>query len=176
LAPLYAPSDDDRKSLSAHGLSATAMRIVAVPQQLEDAMSIPRLRTAIVMAAIVVGTLGASAQSQVRRVQSPPPPNPPGFQAPSIDPVMQRLNALQADLNALRQSTGRQIVVLHFTPHPTTSWTDADNSYPKNNARAEAMCKDALGDRFGRVVSRKAEPDMSANRWFFPNVVCETQP
>ena len=139
-------------------------------------MSLRRLRTAIVMAAILTGVHGGSAHAQVRQVQSPPPPLPRGFLPPSIDPIMQRLNALQAELNALRQSAGRQIVVLNFTNHPTTTWADADNSFPKNNARAEAMCKEALGDRYGRVLSRKAEPDMSANRWFFPNVVCETQP
>ena len=139
-------------------------------------MSRRKLRTAIVMAALLPGLLGVSAQAQIRRVQSPPPPLPPGFQAPALDPLVQRLNALQIEVNGLRQSAGRQVVVLHFTPHPTTSWTDADQSFPKNNARAEAICKEALGDRYGRVVSRKAEPDMSNGRWFFPNVVCETRP
>ena len=139
-------------------------------------MPLRLFHAAIVSAAILTGAIGASADAQVRRVQSPQPALPPGFQAPNIDPVMQRLNALQAEVNALRQSAGRQVVVLNFTAHPTMTWADSDNSFPKNNARAEAICREALGDRYGRVLSRKAEPDMSVNRWFFPNLLCETKP
>ena len=134
------------------------------------------LRTAIVMAAVLTGAIGVPAEAQVRRVQSQPPALPPGFQAPNIDPVMQKLNALQAEVNALRQSAGRQVVVLHFSPLPATSWANDDNSFPENNQRAEAMCKEALGDRYGRVLSRKAEPDATLDRMFFPNLVCETRP
>ena len=139
-------------------------------------MSLSALRTAIVTAALITGAMGSPADGQVRRVQSPAPQLPPGVLAPSLDPVVQRLNALQIEVDALRQSAGRQIVVLNFTNHPSTTWAEADQTFPKNNARAEAICKEALGDRYGRVVSRKAEPDLSTNRWFFPNVVCETKP
>ena len=129
----------------------------------------------IAAALAVMGAIAMPANAQLR-VQTPQPPVPPGFQAPNIDPVMQRLNALQAQLKALQQSAGRQVVVLTFGPVDTTSWPDSDNSFPKNNQRAEAMCKEGLGDRYGRVLSRKVEPIMSADRWYFPNLVCETKP
>jgi len=140
-------------------------------------MSLPRLRTAIVMAATLTAISSTTAPGQVRRIPTQPPTEPsPGYQPPGVDPVAQKLGKLQIAVESLRQSVGRQIVVLHFAPLPSTSWVDADNTFPKNNQRAEAICKEALGDRYGRVVSRKTEPDATLDRTYFPNVVCETKP
>ena len=66
-------------------------------------------------------------------------------------------------------------MVLHYPATDLNSWLDSDNSFPKNNQRAEGWCKAALGDRYGRVLSRLAQP-VGNGRWYFPNLVCETAP
>lgn len=131
---------------------------------------------AAVAATILAAGIAGPAQAQDRRVQAPAPPPPPGIQRPEVNSTNQAIAALRLRVDALRDSVGRQLVVLHFAPVGTTTWADADNSFPSNTQRAEKMCKDALGDRYGRVVSRKAEPNMETGRWYFPNVVCETIP
>ncbi len=132
------------------------------------------------IALLIVGSaslavLSQTAQAQ-NRVQAPaiPPPQPPGIQKPNVNPTNQAIAALKLQLDGLRDSVGRQVVVLHFPKDDLNSWLDADNSFPKNNARAEAMCKTGLGDRYGRVLSREAQP--IGERWYFPNLVCETKP
>ena len=130
--------------------------------------------SAILAAAVMAGALGGPAQGQVRRVQNPQPQLPPGFQAPDFNPVMQKLNALQAEVNALRQSAGRQVVVLHYTPTETGGWTDAENTFPQNNQRAVTICQAALGDRYGRVLSRTTQ--WTGSRFYFAHLVCETKP
>lgn len=129
---------------------------------------------------LTVGSASAAALSQTAQAQSRvqaqaiPPPQPPGVQKPNVNPTNQAIAALKLQLDGLRNSVGRQVVVLHFPPDDLNSWPDADNSWPENNARAEAMCKKGLGDRHGRVLSREAQP--IGNRWYFPNLVCETKP
>ena len=128
------------------------------------------------MAAVVLTFMFAdTAMAQNRNVQSPPPPPPPGIQAPNMNSTNQAISALRLTLDALRESVGRQVVVLHYPATDLNSWLDADNSFPKNNQRAEAMCKAGLGDRYGRVLSRVAQP-IGNGRWYFPNLVCETAP
>lgn len=117
----------------------------------------------------------SAAQAQMR-VGTPSPSKPPTIQKPSVSGESQAISALRLKIDALHNSVGRQLIVLHFPPVGTNTWADADNSFPSNTQRAEKMCKDALGDRYGRVVSRKAEPNMETGRWYFPNVVCETVP
>ena len=141
-------------------------------------MRLPLLSYALIGAVVAAaGGLSSRAQAQTR-VQAPtiPPAQQPGINRPNIDPASQANAALKLQLDALRQSVGRQIVVLNFPPEDSTSWADADNNFPKNTQRGEAMCIEALGDRYGRVVSRKAEPILSTGRWYFPNLVCETKP
>jgi hypothetical protein len=84
------------------------------------------------------------------------------------------MSALNLKLDALRESVGRQVVVLNFSPLPWSSWPQAQHNWPSNNERAETMCKAALGDRYGRVLSRSVEQD--GDRYYFPNLVCETKP
>ena len=128
------------------------------------------------MAAVVLTFMFAdTAMAQNRNVQSPPPPPPPGIQAPNMNSTNQAISALRLRLDALRESVGRQVVVLHNPATDLNSWLDADNSFPKNNQRAEAMCKAGLGDRYGRVLSRVSQP-IGNGRWYFPNLVCETAP
>ena len=97
------------------------------------------------MAAVVLTFMFAdTAMAQNRNVQSPPPPPPPGIQAPNMNSTNQAISALRLRLDALRESVGRQVVVLHNPATDLNSWLDADNSFPKNNQRAEAMCKAGL--------------------------------
>ena len=126
-------------------------------------------------AAVLTLMLAEPALAQIRNVQAPPPPPPPGIQAPNMNSTNQAISALRLRLDALRESVGRQVVVLHYPATDLNSWLDADNSFPKNNQRAEAMCKAGLGDRYGRVLSRVAQP-IGNGRWYFPNLVCETAP
>jgi hypothetical protein len=116
----------------------------------------------------------APAGAQERKVQAPPPPPPPGVQRPEMNSTNQAIAALRLRMDALRDSVGRQVVVLHFPSTDLNSWPDAQNSFPNNNQRAESVCKAALGDRYGRVLSRVAQP--AGDRWYFPNIVCETAP
>lgn len=132
--------------------------------------------TAKLMAAAGLTMMFAqSAMAQSRNVQASPPPPPPGIQRPNVDSTNQAIAALRLRVDALRDSVGRQVVVLHFPATDLNSWLDADNSFPKNNQRAEGWCKAALGDRYGRVLSRLAQP-IGNGRWYFPNLVCETAP
>ena len=126
-------------------------------------------------AAVLTLMLAEPALAQTRNFQAPPPPPPPGIQGPNVNSTNQAISALRLRLDALRESVGRQVVVLHYPATDLNSGLDADNSFPKNNQRAEGMCKAGLGDRYGRVLSRVAQP-IGNGRWYFPNLVCETAP
>jgi hypothetical protein len=132
----------------------------------------PRLLP-IVAVLVSAGVLAQPVQAQVRR-PSPQPSPPQSFQAPASDPTVQAIAALKLQVEALRESVGRQVVALHFETTGQNSWGNAQNSWPQNNQRAEAMCKAALGDHYGRVLSREALP--TGDRWYFPNLLCETAP
>ncbi|MEE1876248.1 hypothetical protein [Altererythrobacter litoralis] len=106
------------------------------------------------------------------RTQTTQPRTTPTIQAPTLDPVMVRLNALQLEIDALRQSAGKQVVVLHFTPTELAPW--ANGNYNISQERSNSLCQQALGDRFGRVLSYRVQ--MSGDRTFFSHVVCETKP
>ena len=95
-------------------------------------------------AAVLTLMLAEPALAQTRNFQAPPPPPPPGIQRPNMDSTNQAISALRLRLDALRESVGRQVVVLHNPATDLNSWLDADNSFPKNNQRAEAMCKAGL--------------------------------
>ena len=120
--------------------------------------------------------LAGPAVAQGGRVQAPAPSPGPGIQKPSLDPTIQAISALRLRLDALRESVGRQVVVLHFTPSESNGWLDSENNWSKNNQRSEAICKQALGDRYGRVLSRQPQVHPTAGRWYFSHVVCETIP
>ena len=130
--------------------------------------------------AIVLGlailTAGA-ADAQDRRVQAPRPAPPPGVQARDVSPGSQAMSALSLKIDALRESVGRQVVVLPFEPTDLNSWPESQNNFPMNEKRAEDWCKEALADRYGRVLSRRAHPIMpDGDRWYFPFILCETKP
>jgi hypothetical protein len=93
--------------------------------------------------------------------------------APALDPVQQRLNAIALKVDAATQAANRQVVAFHMSPDDL-SWSDADNNFPANNARGEKLCKDLLGDRYGRMLARRTQ--VSDERWYFSHVVCETKP
>ncbi|MDZ4139966.1 MAG: hypothetical protein U1D66_13980 [Erythrobacter sp.] len=127
-----------------------------------------------IVAAMIATSLSYTANAQTR-VQAPaPPPQPPkpGFQATDIDPIIKRLNELQAEIKALRESAGKQVIVLHYTPTENAGW--ADNNWNANQERSTFRCKQALADRFGRVISYDIQ--MNGELYFFGNVLCETKP
>ena len=121
-------------------------------------------------------TLAGTAHAQSGRVQAPRPAQPPGVQAPEIAPGSQANAALALQIEALRQSAGRQVVVLPFAPTDLNSWLENVNNFQENEKRAADWCKEALGDRYGRVLSRRAHPIPGGDRWYFPFIVCETRP
>ena len=104
--------------------------------------------------------LAAPAQAQIR--------------APALDPTQQKLNALSQKVDALAQSAGRQVVSFEFSSEGLNTWTNAENTFPNNEQRAQNLCKELLSDRYGRVLSRRAQP--AGDRWYFRHLVCETRP
>ena len=69
---------------------------------------------------------------------------------------------------------GRQVVSFEFSSEGLNTWTNAENTFPNNEQRAQNLCKELLGDRYGRVLSRRAQP--AGDRWYFRHLVCETRP
>jgi hypothetical protein len=97
-----------------------------------------------------------------------------GVRAPNLDPTQQALAALSLKVDALTQSVGRQIIVLEQVDQTATLWPANTDTFPNNNARSTALCEEALGDRFGRVISRSRQT--VGDRYFLSRVVCETKP
>lgn len=134
-----------------------------------------QLKYALVIASFAAAAVTGDAALAQSRVQAPNiPPPPPGVQSPNVNPTNQAIAALSLKIDALAQSAGRQVVALHFTPTETGGWAESQNTWAKNNERSEFICKQALGDRFGRVLSRS--PQTNGDRWFFAHVLCETKP
>lgn len=126
--------------------------------------------------ALVVFAVANPAQAQTRVNPTPTRTNPdrtPGFQATPIDPVIERLIALQAEVDKLKENAGKQVVVLHFTPSEMPGWTDANNNFDANNERAESLCQQALGERYGRPLARLIRPNGDLN--YFSHLTCETK-
>jgi hypothetical protein len=117
-----------------------------------------RITTGLLVAAGLM-TFAAPAAAQIR--------------APSLDPVQQRLNAIALKVDAATQAANRQVVAFHMAPEDL-SWSDQQNTFPANNERGEKLCQDLLGDRYGRMIARRAQ--LSGERWYFSHLVCETKP
>jgi len=96
------------------------------------------------------------------------------IRAQSVDPVQQRLTAIEARLEDLSQSAGAQVVVLQQTRDSLPQWPADSDTWPNNNQRAQAICESALRDRFGRVLSR--ERSYVEDRYYLSRIVCETTP
>jgi hypothetical protein len=88
-----------------------------------------------------------------------------------MNPVMLRLAQLQAELNALKESAGKQVVVLHFTPTELNG--SAENNYNNNQQSSIFLCQQALGDRYGRVLSYRVWNH--DDRFYLSHVACETK-
>lgn len=121
----------------------------------------------VLLAAAVAAAMTQPAAAQSRQK---PAAQPSGFQATAINPVFQRLNEMQQELDALRESAGKQVVVLHFTPSELPGWLD--NQKANNVERSTALCSETLAERFGRVISYRIWTN--GDRYFFTHVVCET--
>ena len=132
-------------------------------------MSIRIPHLAVIAAASV---LAAPAAAQVR-APTPRPAPQPGVLNPDIDPASQGLSALALRLDAVEQAARRQVVVLEHNESNAESWPRSSDNFDNNNARSEDLCRGALGDRFGRVISRHRT--FSGDRHFLHRVVCETR-
>ena len=115
--------------------------------------------------------MGAASHAQ-DRVQAPQPPRAPGYEAPKPNPVMVELKALQAKVDALEQSAGRQIITLHFEAGQGPGFEE--NNSTLILGAALSLCQTTLKDRFGRVLSYRTH---FANGYFYPShVLCESKP
>lgn len=124
-------------------------------------------------AAALASACPAIAMAQTVR-QTGVTPAQPGVRAPNLDPTQSSLAALTLKLDALTQMAGRQIIVLEQVDQTATLWPASSDNWPNNNDRSTHLCKLALGDRFGRVLSRKRQ--VVGDQYFLSRVVCETQP
>lgn len=84
---------------------------------------------------------------------------------------MGKLNSLQLQLNALKQSAGRQIVTLHFEPGQGPS--TADNNFNTNQQNATQLCEQLLKDRYGRMLSYRI--DTANEKFYLTHILCETK-
>lgn len=132
-------------------------------------MSIRRLIFTIALVCAGSGT----AMAQTVRAPAPTP-GQQGVRAPNLDPMQQSIAALSLKVDALSQAVGRQIIVLEQVEQTATLWPASSDTFPNNNTRSTALCEEALGDRFGRVISRDRQT--VGERYFLSRVVCETRP
>jgi hypothetical protein len=132
-------------------------------------MSIRRL----FLTTALICTCSGVAVAQTVRAPAPTP-GQQGIRAPNLDPTQQSLAALSLKVDALSQAVGRQIIVLEQVEQTATLWPASSDTFPNNNTRSTALCEQALGDRFGRVVSRDRQT--VGDRYFLSRVVCETRP
>tara|TARA_R110002124_G_scaffold87463_2_gene225318 strand:+ start:3894 stop:4292 length:399 start_codon:yes stop_codon:yes gene_type:complete len=132
-------------------------------------MSIRRL---IFTTALVCACSGAALAQTVRAPA--PTPGQQGVRAPDLDPTQQSIAALSLKVDALSQAVGRQIIVLEQVEQTATLWPASSDTFPNNNTRSTALCEQALGDRFGRAISRDRQT--VGERYFLSRVVCETRP
>ena len=124
--------------------------------------------SAAVLAVVVATPVLSQSRAVTTNTQTSPSRD---FQPVKPDPVITRLNALQQELDALKQSAGKQVVVLHFSPteHPGS----LENNYNSNQAFATQACEQVLGDRFGRMIDYRVWTN--GNRFFLSHISCETK-
>lgn len=127
------------------------------------------------LAATMAFADAVGAQTVRQRTQEPVVP--PGIQKPDYSPGSQamsalilKVDALQQKVDALQQSAGRQVVVLNFKSDSGSQYSNSQTYEYKSND----YCKKALGDRFGRVISRT--PIQREGMWYLDEIVCETAP
>lgn len=125
-------------------------------------------KTAIALASLACLIAGPVTAQTRATTQTPPARN---FQPAQPDPVITRLNALQQELDALKETAGKQVVVLHFSPteHPGT----LTNTASTNQERATDFCEQILGDRFGRMINYRIWTN--GDRFFLTHIACETK-
>lgn len=130
------------------------------------------MKMILASAAVLAFVVASPALSQSRAVTTNTQTTPSrDFQSAKPDPVITRLNALQQELDALKQTAGKQVVVLHFSPteHPGS----LENNYNTNQAFATDACEKLLGDRFGRMIDYRVWSN--GDRHFLTHISCETK-
>lgn len=130
------------------------------------------IRSSFWLASTAAVACAGAASAQTIRAQPKPPAVQPGLQAPNTSSQSQAFSALNLKLDALKQSLGRQVVALHFTPTELPPWPN--NNFGENEARAIGLCQQALGDRFGRLLSRRVQG--AGGGYYFTHVLCEVKP
>lgn len=123
------------------------------------------------------GLVALAASPALAQVRAPTPrPAPqPGILAPDVDPSSQAHSTILLRLDSVEQAALRQIVVLEYSLSSAYGeiWPVSSDNFNNNPNRATAICSQALGDRFGRMISYQRAYD--GDRYFFSRVVCETR-
>ena len=124
--------------------------------------------SAAALAVLVASPVHSQSRAVTTNTQTTPSRD---FQPVKPDPVITRLNALQQEIEALKEVAGKQVIVLHFSPteHPGS----LDNNYNTNQAFANEACKKVLGDRFGRMIDYRVWTN--GDRFFLTHLSCETK-
>lgn len=128
------------------------------------------------LAAAALAALLAAAPAALAQVRAPvaQPSAQPGVRAPDADPNSAAHAQLALRIDAAEQAARRQVVVLEqASAEAGESWPSGSDSWPNNNTRSEQACQAALGDRYGRVISRQRQH--AGDRYWLNRVVCETQ-
>ena len=124
--------------------------------------------SAAALAVLVASPVHSQSRAVTTNTQTTPSRD---FQPVKPDPVITRLNALQQEIEALKEVVGKQVIVLHFSPteHPGS----LDNNYNTNQAFAKEACEKVLGDRFGRMIDYRVWTN--GDRFFLTHISCETK-
>ena len=117
------------------------------------------------LACAMTGTAAAQVRAPTQTTASR------DFQPVKPDPVIVRLNELQKELDALKETAGKQVVVLHFSPAEDPG--AEENNYNNNQAKATQACQQVLGDRFGRMLAYRVW--VHDDRYYLSHISCETK-
>jgi hypothetical protein len=149
--------------------------VAAVPRLQEVIMS-RSLILALVSGGLLAFAASAPALAQVRAPTARPAPQP-GLLAPEVDPSSQAHSTIMLRLDAVEQAAMRQLVILEYDAATAEAageiWPTSSDNFNNNPGRATALCSQALGDRFGRMISYQRA--YAEDRYFFSRTVCETR-
>ncbi len=127
------------------------------------------MKNSVVGAALLACIIASPAAAQVRATV--PQMQSRDFEAAKPDPAIVRLSELQQEVAALKESAGKQVIVLHYSPteHPGS----LENNFNANQAFATQACEQMLGDRFGRMIAYRVWAN--GDRYFLTHISCETK-
>jgi len=133
--------------------------------------------TLLPLSLVAFGLLAASPALAQVRAPTPRPAPQPGILAPEAEPSSQAHSAILLRLDAVEQAAMRQLVILEYDAATAEAageiWPISSDNFNNNPGRATGLCSQALGDRFGRMISYQRAYD--GDRYFFSRAVCETK-